>query len=472
MQRIHQKVGRTLFGALAISFMLTACNNQVTPEPNPQPKPGTNPGTKPEEKTMLTFKVKSLKVNSTDKGFRVYSTAQQVQVAVAKGKTTASKSAVIEAIKAKDSELEELENLQLYKADKTNAPIYFENDEALKNNANVFVGKDDYTKKVTITLQSVKTAVNSYGPVADYAGGKQITVSVNHDTNGTKIAQELQAAIKNDVRGGSNYDLLYKLFSSAAGAHAYDRHFVEGATIYIGKKVMKPTVTLKNINGGTYFGVFKYSKTKLKNDVVHAIEADDNIADTANASEMKAMFEEKITAYLQDEANGDNGGAAAAPVATNKLSLLDFFADAAAKRPVTDEIYLKGGTIYVGIKEAKLLTFDVVSITKDATAVVAAADAKPTVPANTPTKKYIKTDDEKFQGNTVISFTTKLYGSPAAPNENIVAAKLMAEVKKLVPEGKKFALFKQADASGGAGATMTATELTAGGIAYIGIEED
>lgn len=144
-------------------------------------------------------------------------------------------------------------------------------------------------------------------------------------------------------------------------------------------------------------------------------------------------------------------------------------------KPTTDEIYLKGGTIYVGIKEAKLLNFDIVSITKGATAAVAPNAAKPTVPANTPAvaggagavaaKTYLPTDDEQFLGKAVVTFTSKIF-TGSAPNPNVVAAQLMGAVKKLVPD-KKFALFKAADSDD----EVEDNTLTGGGIVYIGIEK-
>ena len=43
MQRIHRKIGRALFCALAVSLLLSACNNPNKPTPTPPPTPAPTP---------------------------------------------------------------------------------------------------------------------------------------------------------------------------------------------------------------------------------------------------------------------------------------------------------------------------------------------------------------------------------------------------------------------------------------------
>ena len=465
MQRIHQKIGRALFGARVVSLLLSGCNGANTPDPTPNPNPAPKPETKPEEgKTILKFRVRALSVNDKELGFRVFKAIQQIEVAVAKGKTTATKTALFEAIKAKDPEMEEIDEFQLYKANKTDADIFSENDEGLKNNANVFIGKDTYTRKLEFTLQSITAEKNGYMPMSRYSSGVKLTTSVGHTADEAAVTQALKDKIEKTVRG-DNYDRLYKLFGDAAGAApAYARDFVDKGTIYIGKKAVKPTITLKaaaakttrNADGFIYKGV-TISAEKSQ------ITADDDLPDTTLVADLRAMFEKKIRDRLTET---PEGGGNAIVSETDYDELVALFSDVKGEKPVTDEIYTKGGIVYVGKKDAKHLEFEILSIEKADLEAVTADTAKRTIPINSSGKTYKPTDDELFTGKAVVSVDAKLYpasGGGVAPNADVVAKQLMAATKKIVKS--KFALYKEKT-----GTEIDDARLTGGGIIFIGIE--
>ena len=376
MQRIHQKIGRALFGARVVSLLLSGCNGANTPDPTPNPNPAPKPDTKPEEgKTILKFKVRALTVNNAEIGFRVYNLVQQIEVAVAKGKTTATKTALLEAIKAKDPEMEEIDEIQLYKADKTNANVYSENDEGLKNNANVFIGKDTYTRKVELTLQSITAEKNGYMPIARYSSGVKLTVSVGHADDAAAVTKALRDEIEKTVRG-DNYDRLYKLFSDAAGESlAYARDFVDKGTIYIGKKALNPKIMLKpvasrtvrNAQGYIYSGLTTTSPNPPPLVAAAGVELtlDEAMPDNTSAERLRELFEEKIRATLAAVTSGIGD--------ENYDYLCGLFVDKAGKRPATAADFKDGATIYAGRKIAKSTELKIFSITKDAQTVQATA---------------------------------------------------------------------------------------------------
>ena len=373
MHRIQHNIKRILFGALAAGLLLSACNNA-----NPA-KPDDNTGTKPQtpsqpvEKEMLNFKVRALTVDNTAAGFRVYRSVQQVQVAVTKGATTVTKRALIAAIRAKDPEMAEAGEFQLYKTNKVTADIYSEYDAGLKNNASVFIGKDTYTKKVSLIVKSITTVKDGYRPVADYKDGKEIVVSVSHSASQDEITRQLQEMIKANVRMGANHDILYQLFANEkASLLAYDRHFVHNGMVYIGKKSMKPTITLKavaartpRIDGYIYSGVTSLDETRAaerQQPLVPDTELtlDEELDDRTSMAEVRKLFEAKIRARL-DAAWNDSGSRKLSD--EEYLSRCRLFSDKDGKITVKDEDFKDGATIYVGKKLAKIVQVKIFNVT-------------------------------------------------------------------------------------------------------------
>ena len=375
MHRIQHNIKRILFGALAAGLLLSACNNA-----NPA-KPDDNTGTKPQtpsqpvEKEMLNFKVRALTVDNTAAGFRVYRSVQQVQVAVTKGATTVTKRALIAAIRAKDPEMAEAGEFQLYKTNKVTADIYSEYDAGLKNNASVFIGKDTYTKKVSLIVKSITTVKDGYRPVADYKDGKEIVVSVSHSASQDEITRQLQEMIKANVRMGANHDILYQLFANEkASLLAYDRHFVHNGMVYIGKKSMKPTITLKavaartpRIDGYIYSGVTSLDETRAaerQQPLVPDTELtlDEELDDRTSMAEVRKLFEAKIRARL-DAAWNDAGNRKLSD--EEYLSRCRLFSDKDGKITVKDEDFKDGATIYVGKKLAKIVQVKIFNVGYD-----------------------------------------------------------------------------------------------------------
>ena len=365
MQRIHHKMKRILFGAVAAGLLLSACNSPAQPDPNDK---GTQPPapSKPAEKTMLTFKVRALTADKASPGFRVFSSVQQVQVAVDKGKATATKRALIAAIRLKDPEMVEAGEFQLYKTNKTTADIYSEYDAGLKNNATIFIGKDTYTKKVSLILKSITVVKDGYRPLADYKDGKEIVVSVGQGADQAEITRQLRDKIEANVRIGENYNILYQLFANdKASLLAYDRHFVHNGTVYIGKKSMKFTITLKAVAARTprhgkyiYSGVTSLEETQAPNDRQQPLvpdtelTLDEELSDTTNMAEVRRLFEAKIRARLEAAWN-DNGN--------RKLSDKEYnfrcglFSDKDGKIFATANDFKDGATIYAGKKLARIV---------------------------------------------------------------------------------------------------------------------
>ena len=388
MHRIQHNIKRILFGALAAGLLLSACNNA-----NPA-KPDDNTGTKPQtpsqpvEKEMLNFKVRALTVDNTAAGFRVYRSVQQVQVAVTKGATTVTKRALIAAIRAKDPEMAEAGEFQLYKTNKVTADIYSEYDAGLKNNASVFIGKDTYTKKVSLIVKSITTVKDGYRPVADYKDGKEIVVSVSHSASQDEITRQLQEMIKANVRMGANHDILYQLFANEkASLLAYDRHFVHNGMVYIGKKSMKPTITLKavaartpRIDGYIYSGVTSLDENRSttpnprQQPLVPDTELtlDEELADTTSMAEVRKLFEAKIRARL-DAAWNDDGGRKLSD--EEYLSRCRLFSDKDGKITVKDEDFKDGATIYVGKKLAKIVQVKVFNVKLSAAGTITISNA-------------------------------------------------------------------------------------------------
>ena len=388
MQRIHHKMKRILFGALAAGLLLSACNSPTQPDPDNK---GTQPPapSKPEEKTMLNFKVRALTADKADTGFRVFSSVQQVQVAVSKNAKTATKTQLIDAIKAKDPEMLGIGEFQLFKTNKVTGDIYSEYDAGLKNNATVFIGKTSHTKLITLMLKSIIETKDGYRPVEDYKDGKKITVRVSHEADAAAISTALKDEVEKTVRMGVNYKILYRLFIDERGtALAYDRNFADKGTVYIGKKSMKFTIMLKpvaaktpaydknmkqdDVNGFIYSGVTDPFAASIIGNTGAATDRavpavyplvpdtpltlDQELSDTTSMTEIRRLFEAKIRATLDAVAHD------------YRLKDEDYeyraglFSDKDGKVVATADDFKDGATIYVGKKMAKRVIFDVTGV--------------------------------------------------------------------------------------------------------------
>ena len=375
MHRIHHNIKHLLFGAFALSLLLSACNNANPAKPDDNSGKQPPAPSKPVEKEMLNFKVRALTVDKAERGFRVYSSVQQIQVSVAKGAKTATKTQLIDAIKAKDPEMLGIGEFQLFKTNKVTADIYSEYDAGLKNNASVFIGKNSHTRSITFMLKSIIETKDGYRPVEDYKDGKKLTVRVSHEADQAAITTALKDEVEKTVRMGTNYTILYRLFADERGvALAYDRNFADKGTVYIGKKAMKPTITLKAVAAKTpAYGGFIYSGLTdpfdtAKIDSNEAVEEvypivpdtiltlDRELSDTTSMEEVRRLFEAKIRDTLDSVAH--------------KYKLKDddyeyragLFSDKDGKVFATANDFKDGATIYVGKKMSRRVLFDVTGV--------------------------------------------------------------------------------------------------------------
>ena len=375
MHRIHHNIKHLLFGAFALSLLLSACNNANPAKPDDNQGKQPPAPSKPVEKDMLNFKVRALTVDKAERGFRVYSSVQQIQVSVAKGAKTATKTQLIDAIKAKDPEMLGIGEFQLFKTNKVTADIYSEYDAGLKNNASVFIGKNSHTRSITFMLKSIIETKDGYRPVEDYKDGKKLTVRVSHEADQAAITTALKDEVEKTVRMGTNYTILYRLFADERGvALAYDRNFADKGTVYIGKKAMKPTITLKAVAAKTpAYGGFIYSgltdpfdTAKIDNtetvEEVYPIVPDTiltldrELSDTTSMEEVRRLFEAKIRDTLDSVAH------------KYKLKDEDYeyraglFSDKDGKVFATANDFKDGATIYVGKKMSRRVLFDVTAV--------------------------------------------------------------------------------------------------------------
>ena len=375
MHRIHHNIKHLLFGAFALSLLLSACNNANPAKPDDNQGKQPPAPSKPVEKDMLNFKVRALTVDKAERGFRVYSSVQQIQVSVAKGAKTATKTQLIDAIKAKDPEMLGIGEFQLFKTNKVTADIYSEYDAGLKNNASVFIGKNSHTRSITFMLKSIIETKDGYRPVEDYKDGKKLTVRVSHEADQAAITTALKDEVEKTVRMGTNYTILYRLFADERGvALAYDRNFADKGTVYIGKKAMKPTITLKAVAAKTpAYGGFIYSGltdpfATAKIDNAETVEEvypivpdtiltlDRELSDTTSMEEVRRLFEAKIRDTLDSVAH------------KYKLKDEDYeyraglFSDKDGKVFATANDFKDGATIYVGKKMSRRVLFDVTGV--------------------------------------------------------------------------------------------------------------
>ena len=375
MHRIHHNIKHLLFGAFALSLLLSACNNANPAKPDDNSGKQPPAPSKPVEKEMLNFKVRALTVDKAERGFRVYSSVQQIQVSVAKGAKTATKTQLIDAIKAKDPEMLGIGEFQLFKTNKVTADIYSEYDAGLKNNASVFIGKNSHTRSITFMLKSIIETKDGYRPVEDYKDGKKLTVRVSHEADQAAITTALKDEVERTVRMGTNYTILYRLFADERGvALAYDRNFADKGTVYIGKKAMKPTITLKAVAAKTpAYGGFIYSGLTdpfdtAKIDSAETVEEvypivpdtiltlDRELSDTTSMEEVRRLFEAKIRDTLDSVAH------------KYKLKDEDYeyraglFSDKDGKVFATANDFKDGATIYVGKKMSRRVLFDVTAV--------------------------------------------------------------------------------------------------------------
>ena len=375
MHRIHHNIKHLLFGAFALSLLLSACNNANPAKPDDNSGKQPPAPSKPVEKEMLNFKVRALTVDKAERGFRVYSSVQQIQVSVAKGAKTATKTQLIDAIKAKDPEMLGIGEFQLFKTNKVTADIYSEYDAGLKNNASVFIGKNSHTRSITFMLKSIIETKDGYRPVEDYKDGKKLTVRVSHEADQAAITTALKDEVERTVRMGTNYTILYRLFADERGvALAYDRNFADKGTVYIGKKAMKPTITLKAVAAKTpAYGGFIYSgltdpfdTAKIdSNETVEEVypivpdtilTLDRELSDTTSMEEVRRLFEAKIRDTLDSVAH------------KYKLKDEDYeyraglFSDKDGKVFATANDFKDGATIYVGKKMSRRVLFDVTGV--------------------------------------------------------------------------------------------------------------
>ena len=340
MKKNYRMIVQLMSGVVFVAALLGACKlGQKDPTPTPTPTPT------PPEMDTLSFMVRAITESKNLSGFSTFKNGLKLPVSVPKGQTVASKQTIINAIKVKAPELQAVA-LELYRGSNKTSKIYDENDPDLKNNGTVYVGKANYSNTVSITVKSVGATGSLYLPVAAYSGeGKVVSATVADTATPSAIAIALRGAIQRDT-GSSTFDVYYKLFSDeAANTEAPDSLFIDGSTVYIGKKQNTAKVTVKTIAPATSITLSGISYFP-----VNAYVVDGKV----------------LTATLPD--NADSAAAAAALRQAIKADVGAHF-DSLYKilktitgPEATDADLVDGCTVYI-VKKARMITVSFVSIT-------------------------------------------------------------------------------------------------------------
>lgn len=356
MKKNYRMIVKLMTGMVVAAVLLGACKlgggSQKDPPPAPTPTPA------PPEMETLSFMVRTITESKNLKGFSTFKNGLKLPVSVPKGQTVASKQTIINAIKVKAPELQEVA-LELYRGSNKKSSVYDENDPALKNNSSVYVGKANYSNTVSITVKSVGVNNSLYLPIAAYGGeGKTVSDTVADTATESAIAAALRGAIQRDT-GSSYFDTYYKLFKDeTATIEAPDSLFTDGGTVYIGKRQNTARVTVKTIDQGktvqvpiTGGGTIDYHQV-----IEYAGEGKVFTAVIADNADTKA-----IAAALLREIKDRMGGAQYFDTLYKLFKKGD-----GSTEEITDADLKDGGTVYIGQKD-RTITVSFKSIAADIT---------------------------------------------------------------------------------------------------------